>query len=255
MNTNEPNPSTPPVNPASSKPAPGSGGPRPWQDPFALESMPEAPTALNAIASLLKVPGRVLFQLSEPGGGKLALGLFVCLVVCLLTFGLLLGTFNGGTQLWAAPAKVLLGTFASALICLPSLVIFALLGGADCSITKLGALLLTMLALMGLLLVGFAPVIWVFAQSSSAVGFMGALGIAFWMLSWGFGLRMLTSLARNLGSRSKGALLAWGCIFLLVTFQMTSTLRPILGTSDTFLPQTKLFFLENWMSDIGLRNG
>jgi hypothetical protein len=101
-------------------------------------------------------------------------------------------------------------------------------------------------ALMGLLLMGFAPVVWVFAQSSSEVGFMGALGILFWLLAWAFGLRLLANLAKNVGAQSKGALYVWGGIFLLVTLQMTATLRPILGSSETFLPQSKMSFIQHW---------
>ena len=246
-------PNTPPPVPTQpwTPPAAPAARARDWKDPFVLEPMTETPTVLNAIASLLKAPGRVLYQLNESGGRKLALSLFVCTILCLLAFGFLLGTFSGGTQLWAAPAKVVLGTLASILICLPSFVIFSLLSGADCPVGRLCSLLLMMLALMGLLLAGFAPVVWVFAQSSSEVGFMGGLGIFFWCLACLFGLRLLIKLAGNLGSRSRGALLAWGGIFMLVTFQMTSTLRPILGPSDTFLPQTKMGFLENWLGTAG----
>ena len=250
----EPN-TPPPVAPHPwTPPAAPSARARAWKDPFVLEPMTDEPTSLNAIASLLKTPGRVLFQLNEAGGRRLTVGLFVCSILCLLAFGFLLGTFSGGTQLWAAPTKVVLGTLASILICLPSFVIFSLLSGTDCPVGRLCTLLLMMLALIGLLLAGFAPVVWVFAQSSSEVGFMGGLGLLFWCLACLFGLRLLIKLAGNLGSRSRGALLAWGGIFLLVTFQMTSTLRPILGPSDTFFPKTKMGFLENWLgSGVGDR--
>jgi hypothetical protein len=35
-------------------------------------------------------------------------------------------------------------------------------------------------------------------------------------------------------------------IFVVVCLQMTTALRPILGTSDTFLPTEKRFFLAHW---------
>jgi hypothetical protein len=251
-----PDPNTPPPAPPASPNIPNN----PWQsvtppparnmqkrtDPFEIEPMTEPPTTLNALAALLRAPGRILHQLNTEGSSSLAIKLLGCTILCLAVFGFLLGTFSGGAQLWAAPTKVVLGTLASGLICLPSLVIFSLLSGTDCSIAKLGSLLLISMALVGLLLVGFAPVVWVFAQSSSEVGFMGGLGLIFWILSCAFGLRLLLNLADKMGAHSKGALLAWGAIFMLVTFQMTSTLRPILGTSDTFLPETKMSFLEYW---------
>jgi hypothetical protein len=219
-------------------------------DPFSIEPMTEPATTLNALAALLRAPGRILHQMTTESSASLALKLLGCTILCLAIFGFLLGTFSGGAQLWAAPTKVVLGTLASGLICLPSLVIFSLLSGTNCSIAKLGSLLLLSISLVGLLLVGFAPVVWVFAQSSSEVGFMGGLGLVFWILSCAFGLRLLLNLADRMGAHSKGALIAWGAIFMLVTFQMTSTLRPILGQSDTFLPETKMSFMEYWTNGI-----
>jgi hypothetical protein len=35
-------------------------------------------------------------------------------------------------------------------------------------------------------------------------------------------------------------------IFLLVALQMTTALRPILGTSKTFFPAEKQFFIGHW---------
>ncbi len=43
---------------------------------------------------------------------------------CLLLYGLVMGSFSGGVQWWAAPAKLVGGTLLSAVICLPSLYIF-----------------------------------------------------------------------------------------------------------------------------------
>lgn len=208
--------------------------------------MQEPPSMLSALAALLKSPGRVFYQLGADGGKKLTAILLVCSIICLAIFGFLLGTFSGGQQLWRVPTKIVLGVLASGLICLPSLIIFSLLSGCNCSITRLVALLVTMLTLMGRLLLGFAPVIWVFAQSSSEVGFMGGLGILVWTLTWVFAMRLILNLAARSEARNRGPLIAWGCIFLLVTFQMTATLRPIVGESDSFLPSEKMSFLQHW---------
>jgi hypothetical protein len=40
-------------------------------------------------------------------------------------------------------------------------------------------------------------------------------------------------------------------IFLLVGLQMTTSLRPILGRSDTLLTQEKKFFLQHWAETVG----
>ena len=38
----------------------------------------------------------------------------------------------------------------------------------------------------------------------------------------------------------------WIGIFLLVTLQMSTSLRPLIGRSDSLFTSEKLFFLEHW---------
>lgn len=42
----------------------------------------------------------------------------------------------------------------------------------------------------------------------------------------------------------------WNLIFVLVCLQMTATLRPIIGTSDMFLPREKKFFIAHWIDSM-----
>ena len=52
---------------------------------------------------------------------------------------------------------------------------------------------------------------------------------------------------RALGMTTTGHLLVWCIVFLLVTLQMPTTLRPILGESEQFLNlEEKRFFLRYW---------
>ena len=46
-------------------------------------------------------------------------------------------------------------------------------------------------------------------------------------------------------------LLVWTGIFFLVTLQMSTSLRPLIGTADTLLPTKKKFFLEHWFDELG----
>jgi hypothetical protein len=57
---------------------------------------------------------------------------------------------------------------------------------------------------------------------------------------------MIGAMCRFAGARRKGQLRIWTLIFLLVCFQMTATLRPIIARSHTFLPSEKKFFLSYW---------
>jgi len=203
----------------------------------------------SVIENLLRAPGRILH---EAGGGasRVPLLLLVISVFCLGVFGFLLGTFSGGIQYWAAPAKVVLGVLAATFICLPSLYIFSALGGVEAKLAHIVALAVAAIALTALLLLGFAPVLWVFSQSTESLCFMGTLALVFWMISLIFGMRMLHAAATALKARSPGYLTIWIMIFVVVTLQMSTALRPIIGTADNFLPQEKKFFLTHWFDEL-----
>ncbi|MGB1261143.1 MAG: hypothetical protein ACPG6P_13950 [Akkermansiaceae bacterium] len=172
-------------------------------------------------------------------------------MTCLAVFGLVLGMFSAGDQLWAAPVKVIGGVFFSSLICLPSLYIFGCLSGMDARVKDVGGLMITMVAMTALLLVGFAPVVWLFSTSSNSLVFFGFLSLAIWFVCVIFGLRVVTRASKSLGGGRGGHLQLWTIIFFLVTLQMTTTLRPIIGSSDTFMNlQEKKFFLVHWFDQM-----
>jgi|JI6StandDraft_1071083.scaffolds.fasta_scaffold03317_5 hypothetical protein len=211
-----------------------------------IEPMQAPATFLNVIEALLKHPGRLIHACQEGKSGvpvKLALGAFLSLSI----FGLLLGSFSGGMQLWAAPLKITLGMVVAIIICFPSLYIFSALDGLNARVPQIASVLLGMVALTSLLLLGFAPVIWVFSTSTDSLGFMGFLALLFWIIGLFFGTRLLTGAVAAIGAESSGYLKVWIVIFTIVTFQMSTSLRPLIGTADDFLPQQKKFFLQHWL--------
>lgn len=201
------------------------------------------------IENLLRSPGRILH---EAAGGSLRtlLMLLVVAVFCLGVFGLLLGAFSGGAQLWAAPAKVVIGSCAAIFICLPSLYIFSALAGLEASLRLILALAVAAMALTAVLLMGFAPVLWVFNQSTESLPFMGFLALAFWIISLAFGMRMLHSASAALKARSARYLTIWILMFMMVTLQMSTSLRPIIGKAETVLPSQKKFFVTHWLDEL-----
>jgi hypothetical protein len=134
----------------------------------------------------------------------------------------------------------------SALICLPSLYIFTCLGGSQARLIEVFGLLAGLLMLMTILLIGFAPVAWIFSQSTESLAWMGTLHLIFWFIATCFGLRFLEAGFSHSNARSLAGFRVWVVIFMLVALQMTTALRPILGTSKTFLPTEKKFFLAHW---------
>ena len=204
------------------------------------------PHVFAAIESLLRQPRRLLFQLRQPGAGKLIAAMVFASIFCALIYGVVAGTFSGGTQLWAAPVKIAAGLLISAAICLPSLGIFACLSGSQARLVEICGLLAGLMLLMTILLIGFAPVVWIFSQSTESLAWMGALHLVFWLVATIFGLRFLQAGFAQSNARSLAGFNTWVIIFLLVAVQMTTALRPIIGKADTFLPTEKKFFLAHW---------
>jgi len=213
------------------------------------------PHAFAAIEALLRQPRRLLFQLRQPGAGKLIAGMLLVALVCAAVYGVVAGTFSGGTQLWAAPVKIAGGLLVSAAICLPSLYIFTCLSGAQARLAEVGGLLAGLLMLMTILLVGFAPVAWIFSQSTESLAWMGFLHLLFWFIATLFGVRFMKQGFKHANAKSQAGVNVWIIIFLLVALQMSTALRPIIGKSDTFFPTQKKFFLGHWFDTLDKAGG
>lgn len=212
--------------------------------------LPENPDIKTLVEALLRRPNALVARLADGNHG--ATGRFAVMsVLSFLLFGFVLGCFAKHDQLWASPLKITAGLMISGIICFPSLYIFSTLAGARVSISQLGACLAGALALAGLLLLGIAPAVWIFAESTDSFGFMGSLAVGSWLIALVFALRFLKSVVFATGGTQKAPLTIWSGVFLLVTLQMTTSLRPILGRSDHFLTQEKKFFLQHWGDTFG----
>jgi hypothetical protein len=212
--------------------------------------MPAGQSGLGVIESLLKHPGRVVYELQNNWRAALTTWLIVFALAGTAAYGVVVGSFSGGAQMWIAPVKLVLGTVLSMLICLPSLYIFACLAGIETRVRTVIGILFAAVALSALLLIGFAPVAWIFSQSTDSVVFMGALHLLLWGVGIGFGLRLIGATSRMLGGYGHGHMKLWSLIFVLVCLQMMTTLRPIIATSNHFLPGEKKFFLGNWFDNM-----
>lgn len=212
--------------------------------------LPENPDIKTLVEALLRRPNALVARLADGNHG--ATGRFAVMsVLSFLLFGFVLGCFAKHDQLWASPLKITAGLMISGIICFPSLYIFSTLAGARVSISQLAACLAGALALAGLLLLGIAPAVWIFAESTDSLGFMGSLAVGSWLIALVFALRFLKSVVFATGGTQKAPLAIWSGVFLLVTLQMTTSLRPILGRSDHFLTQEKKFFLQHWGDTFG----
>ncbi|QJE95645.1 hypothetical protein [Luteolibacter luteus] len=215
--------------------------------PHAEPPLPDKLGMRSLFEALLRSPKALIQRLASPGHGAL-LPFLLLAIVSMIIFGLVLGTFAMHEQIWAAPLKITAGLLISGLICFPSLYIFSCLAGSRAGASQLAATLAGMLALSGLLLLGFAPAVWIFTQATDGYGFMGFIALATWFIAVAFGFRFLGSAIASTGANSKIPLVVWSCIFLVVTLQMTTSLRPIIGRSNRFLTNEKLFFVQHWIT-------
>jgi hypothetical protein len=219
-------------------------GPRPLgDDPADREAIS---SFAAAIESILRQPRRVMFQLRQPGATRLINMMLFVSLVCSLIYGVVVGSFSGGVQWWAAPVKISIGFFISALICLPSLYIFACLSGSRARLSEMIGLVAGLLMLMTILLIGFAPIAWLFSQSTESIAWMGFLHLLFGFIAAVFGLRFMQAGFSHSHAKSKAGFGVWVIVFMLVMIQMTTALRPIIGTANTFLPTQKQFFISHW---------
>lgn len=194
------------------------------------------------LESLLKQPQAVIGRARLWERQRMLGVFFATIVVCTVVYGIVIGTFAGGRQLWAAPLKLTVGILVSAVFCLPGLYIAASLGGRDVKLPEVATYLLAMVTLTTVLLVGFAPAAWLFSASTRSLVFIGTLHLLIWMAGMAAGLRLLRQALGGL----RGHVALWCVMFVLVCLQMTTALRPLVGTASHLLPTEKKFFVEHW---------
>ncbi|MEY4386288.1 MAG: hypothetical protein RLY20_1571 [Verrucomicrobiota bacterium] len=223
--------------------------PQPVEDPADREPVNGVASVIECI---LRQPKRIHNALRQPGVTGVIGSMVVVSLVCAIIYGVVVGTFSGWPQLWIAPLKIAGGLLVAAIICLPSLYIFACLSGSRARLVEMAGLLAGLLLLMTLLLIGFAPVAWLFSASTNSLGWMGFLHLLFWGIATIFGMRFLSAGFAGTQARSNAGLNVWALIFILVCLQLTTSLRPIIGKSDTLFPGAteKKFFIKHWFDSL-----
>jgi hypothetical protein len=141
---------------------------------------------------------------------------------------------------------------ASLALCAPSLYVFLCLSGTAVSFRQVGALLAGIACLSSLLLLGLAPVAWLFGVSTNNVQFTVLLHLAAWTAGLAGGLRLL-GLSLSGGYPQHRAILLWVGIFLVVSAQMLTYFRPVLGPPEdgAFREPAKKFFFEHFVESMG----
>ena len=203
----------------------------PSMPPMPPEPGNREPDVEGVVAALLKAPSKLADTIAKQEKGLLrsALSLLVVAVICHAVFGVAIGLFAGWPVAAMDAVKVPLVAICSLLICFPSLYVFACVAGSPLTILQAFALGCSCLAMVGLLLVGLAPVAWLFAVSTQSVPFVVILALAIWLVAIMFAARYVSKLQANALFQRQGGIKMWFLILIVVTLQMTTSMRPMLG--------------------------
>ena len=210
----------------------------------------DSPPSGNPVDLLLRRPDALLAKLDGPEAPRLLAVLAAMALGGHLVYGLVVGSFSGGMQWWAAPLKILIGVSLCGAICFPSLYIFVCLSGARARPAQVAGLLLGVFALTAVFLAGFAPVAWVFSQSATLVSFIAPIHILVWLASILASRRVLSAGLKHWHARSFGVASVWLLVLIVTCLQMTTTLRPIVGPGQELFVGKRMFFLQHWGSTI-----
>lgn len=212
--------------------------------PIEPDEVLEPPSGtLGELNELLKRPVALVRRSYQ--GGPAPARLMAGALACFVLYGVAAGFFAGGASLLLAAFKVPLIILLTFVLCIPSLYVFGAMAGADWTGRRFLTMLSGFAATLGLLLVALLPISWLFSVSSRYLASAVWLHFFLWALALIFGWRFLNVALRESGAKT--GLFLWLVLFLLVSLQVATVVRPVLvweeGTS--MFVQGKMFFLEH----------
>ena len=215
----------------------------------------EAPRGpLATFHELLQHPVRLAARVLD-GQRVLPQVAWLCLgaVLLLAAYGASVGFFGGGWLLLVAALKVPLIVFSSLLLCLPSLYVFGSLSGARFTRDRFLLCLAAFGGLLALILMGFLPISWLFSVSSRSLGAVAFTNLVVWVVAVALAGALLRRFLLAYGARDAAVL--WIFLFVLVSFQVTTYLRPVVdwAPGDPLFVQTKMWFVEHFVRTLGSR--
>jgi hypothetical protein len=134
----------------------------------------------------------------------------------------------------------------SLLLCLPSLYIMGSLMGARLSAQRFRVAVAGFAGMIALVMIGLVPIVWLFSVSSRSLAFIATLHVILWVTSVAFAARFLGLALKESGASATPIL--WVLLFLIVSFQVATFLRPVLWLESgaPLFRAEKLFFLEHY---------
>jgi hypothetical protein len=167
-------------------------------------------------------------------------------------YGAIMGAYGGGLQMFASAIKLPALYLLTLIICLPTLFFFDVIAGSKRTFPQYLALLLASMAIISVMLFGFAPITLFFLLSIHNYRFFILLNIIILAITGYIGVRffyqsMLSFMVEDARSPSSQfnsrVLKAWLFLYMFVGSQLGWTLRPFFGYPD--LPFTLFRSIES----------
>lgn len=196
---------------------------------------------LRLFDEVLKRPDAALARMARPGWRGRAARLAAGCLAAMALYGGAAGLF--GSEPWLAAWKAPLIVALSVLLCAPSLYVLAGLVGRQMPPREFAGALCGFLATLGLLLLALMPIAWLFSVSSRSLTFVVWLHALLWILAVLLAVRFLARVFAGNG----GTLFLWVLLFLLVSLQAATVLRPVLVRvpGAPLFAGGKLFFFDH----------
>ena len=130
-----------------------------WANPFSL------------VGAMLKSKG-ALYRDLESGRwiGRYIVGLALLTVLLAIPYGAIMGLAASATQVLFASLKLPIIILGSGLLCLPTFYVFNALLGSRVSFAQTAAAVLFLTSGVGIILIAFAPIAWLFTVSTTQEG-------------------------------------------------------------------------------------
>ena len=208
------------------------------------------PEATHIVSALLRNPRRISETIAEKKQLWSSAGLLLATgLICHAVFGIAIGLFGGWNIAAMDAVKMPLVALCSLLLCFPSLYVFTCVAGSPLSLSQAFVLGCSCLAMVGLILVGLAPVAWLFSVSTASLSFVTLLTFLIWLVAIGFAGRYVAQLGAHPLFERQAGIKVWFLILVVVTLQMTTCMRPMLSSSENgWWTGEKQFFLSHFVT-------
>ncbi|MEC4982755.1 MAG: actin-binding WH2 domain-containing protein [Oscillatoria sp. PMC 1068.18] len=170
---------------------------------------------------------------------KTIVALLICSSLFFAFYGAIMGSFSGGLQIFASAVKLPALYLLTLIICLPTLFFYDVISGSKRTFAQYLTLLLAAMAIISVMLFGFAPVTLFFRLSINDYQFFTLLNVVILTISGIVGVRFfyrsMIAIAKTDGNSSQyrtKVIRGWLVLYGFVGSQLGWTLRPFFGDPD-----------------------